>query len=251
MKTRFPLLLLAVFLLASCATPATTLPASPTPAAPTATQPTAAAAASPAASPSPHYPTLKVLMGEDDAYSVYIVNQGDPAASYRTGALVIHDKQQALDLQITGVFDLIVDGTLVYDDGQGKYIFLSPGTYTSRRAIVVSLTDKKQAVPEFCTSFGSGGDHIFWNDYIIFNNCDTFPNRPWGDGEAPSVIAINLLTGALTEVAKSDLTHQYTVKAVVGSTLQYIERYVDNGQNWLPVENEKTDLQTFDLTTLK
>jgi hypothetical protein len=192
----------------------------------------------------------KILMGEDDSYSVYLINQSGGNNLYGIGQIIIYDKSKNLVIQINGTFNLIVGGTIVADDGKGDYVFLSPGTYTSRRAIVVSLIDKKQAVDEFCTSSGEGEDHIFWNDFIIFNNCDTFSNRPWGDGEAPSVAAINLKTGAVTVIAKSDLTHQYFVKMVEGDNLQYLETSTDRAEDWLNLDNQKTIIKTYDLLSL-
>jgi hypothetical protein len=192
----------------------------------------------------------KVLMGEDERYSVYLLNPSSPDIQYGIGEIIIYDKSQNLVNQINGSFNLIVGGTIVADDGKGNYVFLSPGTYTSRRAIVVSLVDKKQAVDEFCTTAGEGGDHFFWNDYIIFNNCDTFNNRPWGNGEAPSVQAVNLKNGAVTDIAKSDLTHQFSVKNVEGNNLQYVETYVDKEEDWQDLANQKTITNTYDLLSL-
>ena len=73
-------------------------------------------------------------------------------------------------------------------------------------------------------------------------------NRPWGAGEASSVTAINLKTGTETVIAKSDLTHQYSVKQIEGNTLQYIETYVENEADWLNQDKQKTAEKTYDLT---
>jgi hypothetical protein len=152
---------------------------------------------------------------------------------------------------MSGLFTVIIEGgTIVFDDGKGKYVLLSIGTYTSRNAVVLSLDDQKQAVNDFCISSGQYGDHFFWNDYIIINNCDTLQNRPWGAGEAPSVTAINLKTGTETVIAKSDLTHQYSVKQIEGNTLQYIENYVENEADWQNQDKQKTEDKTYDLTLL-
>ena len=150
---------------------------------------------------------------------------------------------------MNGLFTVIIGGgTIVFDDGKGKYILLSIGTYSSRNGVVLSLDNQKQAVNDFCMSSGQYGNYLFWNDSIIINNCDTFKNRPWGMGEAPSVIAINLITGTETVIAKSDLTHQYAVKQIEGNTLHYIETYVENKADWQNQEKQKTDEKTYDLT---
>jgi hypothetical protein len=69
-------------------------------------------------------------------------------------------------------------------------------------------------------------------------------------GEAPSVTAINLITGTETVIAKSDLTHQYSVKQIEGNTLRYIETYVENGADWQNQDRQKTDDKNYDLTLL-
>ena len=145
---------------------------------------------------------------------------------------------------------IVGGGTIVFDDGKGKYVLLSIGTYTSRNAVVLSLDDQKQAVKDFCMSSGQYDDHLFWNDYVIINNCDTFNNRPWGMGEAPSVTAINLITGTETVIAKSDLTHQYSVKQIEDNILRYSETYVENEADWQNQDKQITDDKTSELTLL-
>ena len=133
----------------------------------------------------------KELVGEDERYAVYLINPTGGDAAEKTGEIIIYDKSQEVVVPIIGTF--ILFGTpIVSNDGKGEYILLSTGTYTSRTATVISLIDKKQAVNNFCISSGEFGDHLFWNDYVIYNNCDTFDNRPWGAGEAPSVTAVHL-----------------------------------------------------------
>jgi len=53
-----------------------------------------------------------------------------------------------------------------------------------------------------------------------------------------------------TVIAKSDLTHQHSVKQIEGNTLQYIETYVENEADWQNQEKQKTDDKTYNLTLL-
>jgi hypothetical protein len=251
MKISLPLVLLTALFVTGCDQLKISPGETPNPAAVTATQPTSIPAVSPTTNLSLEDFKNKILMGEDESYSVYLLNPSSADILYGTGEIIIYDKSKKLVNKINGDFNLIVGGTIVSDDGMGNYVFLSPGTYTSRRAIVVSLIDKKQAVDEFCTTAGTGGDHFFWNDYIIFNNCDTFNNRPWGNGEAPSVTAINLKTGAVTVIAKSDLTHQYFIKMVEGNNLQYLETSVNKEEDWQNLDNQKTVTKTYNLLSLE
>jgi len=191
------------------------------------------------------------FVGENDIYSIYLINRTGGTEAAPTGELLVFNKNTNQVIKMSGSFTVIIEGgTIVFDDGMGKYVLLSIGTYTSRNAVVLSLDDQKQAVNDFCMSSGQYGDHLFWSDYIIINNCDTFTNRPWGAGEAPSVTAINLKTGTETVIAKSDLTHQYSVKQIEGNTLRYIETYVENGADWQNQDKQKTDDKTYDLTLL-
>ena len=187
----------------------------------------------------------RVLLGENDNYAIYLINSSSGDAAEKTGEIIVYDKGKDLVYQIIGSFTFFAT-TIVSNDGKGEYVFLSDGSYTSRGATVISLNDKKQAVNKFCTK----GQHFFWNDYLIFNNCDILQNRPWGVGEAPSVIAINLKTGTETVIAKSDLTHQYAVKQIEGDTLKYTETYVENETDWQNQDKHNTNERIYDLTLL-
>ena len=191
------------------------------------------------------------FVGENDIYSIYLINRTGGTEAAPTGELLVFNKNTNQVIKMSGSFNVIIEGgTIVFDDGMGKYVLLSIGTYTSRNAVALSLDDQKQAVNDFCMSSGQYGDHLFWSDYIIISNCDTFTNRPWGAGEAPSVTAINLKTGTETVIAKSDLTHQYSVNQIEGNTLRYIETYVENGADWQNQDKQKTDDKNYDLTLL-
>jgi hypothetical protein len=194
------------------------------------------------------------FVGENDIYSIYLINRTGGTDAAPTGGLLVFNKSTNQVIKMSGLFTVIIEGgTIVFDDGKGKYVLLSIGTYTSRDGVVLSLDDQKQAVNRFCMSSGQyfpNGDHLFWSNYIIINNCDTFTNRPWGVGEAPSVTAINLITGTETVIAKSDLTHQYSVKQIESNTLRYIETYVENEADWQNQDKQKTEERTYDLTLL-
>ena len=211
--------------------------------------PSAASAASQAPSLSLEDFPIKVLLGENDEYAVYLLNSTGGDAMEQAGEIIVYNKGGNLVVPISGAFTFS-GVVLVSNDGQGEYVFLSHGTYTSRKAIVIALNDKKQAVDEFCTAAGEAGDHFFWNEYVIFNNCDTFRNRPWGAGEAPSVMAINLATGLETVIARSDLTHQFHVQAIAGDNLQYVETSVDKEEDWQNPANASSIVHTYDLLTL-
>ena len=191
------------------------------------------------------------FVGENDHYSIYLINRNGGTDAAPTGELLVLNKETNQLARMNGSFPVIIGGgTIVFDDGMGKYVLLSIGTYTSRNGIVLSLKDQKQAVADFCMSSGQFGDHLFWNDAIVINNCDTFKNRPWGTGEASSVAAINLLTGSQTVIARSDLTQQYSIKQIEGNTLQYTMTYVENEADWQYQNLQKTQDKTYDLTLL-
>ena len=193
----------------------------------------------------------KEFVAENGSYSIFLINRTGGTDAAQTGELLVFNKSTNQTSKMNGQFSVIIDGgTIVFDDGIGKYVLLSIGTYTSRKAVVLSLVDQKQAVNDFCISSGQHEDHLFWNDHVIFNNCDRFTNRPWGAGEAPSVIAINLKTGAMTEIAKSDLTHQFQVARIEGGNLRYIETYVEAEADWKNADKQKTEELSYDLSKL-
>ena len=186
----------------------------------------------------------KVLLGENEHYSVYLINSNNKDGSEKTGEIVVHDKGKNLSHPITGVFTFFAT-TIVSNDSKGEYILLSSGSYILRTAIVISLNDKKQATNDFC-SVG----HLFWNDYVIFNNCDTFRNRPWGAGQAPSIEAINLKTGLVTDIEKSDLMHQFIIMSITNNNLQYREISVEREEDWKYPDNQITVLRDYNLLSL-
>ena len=192
----------------------------------------------------------KELAGEDENYAIYIINPMTGKGQAKTGQIIVQDKVKNKIIPINGSFSFFGPTVIFHDDAQ-KYLLLSNGTYTSRNAIIVSLEEKKQAVDTFCITVGHGS-LFFWRDFAIYNNCDHFNNRPWGIGEAISVMAINLKTGAITSIAKSDLTHQYSIKQISENTLEYEETSVQNEADWKTLKTLPTPMvETFDLTTLK
>ncbi len=224
--------------------------ATPLPAVIITTQPTSAPTVSAAPILTLDDFTNKVLIGEDDSYAVYLTSPSGEVAPEGPGEIIVYDKNKNLVYQITGSFTL-APTTIVSNDGKGEYVLLSTGTYILRTAIVLSLSDNKQAVSDFCIQSGQAGSHFFWNDYVIFNNCDTFGNRPWGAGEAPGVTAINLKTGIVTDIAKSDLTHQFEINMITGNDLQYLETSVEKEEDWQAPDKQNRMTQIYNLLSLE
>jgi hypothetical protein len=187
----------------------------------------------------------KTLIGENDRFSVFTLDSADPTNFEQTGLIIIYDKFTDKVHEIVGTFTLLTS-TIIFNDDSGEYALLSVGTYILRTAFVISLSDKRQAVDEFCIAMS----HIFWNDYLIYNNCDVFDNRPWGAGEAPSIVAVNLKTGAVTEIAKSDALRHFNVKGIVGNNLQYEEISVRLEADWSNSDAQITTDKAYDLSAL-
>lgn len=189
------------------------------------------------------------LLGEDDRFLVFLKEKGADDSMEKSGEIFVLQKSNNRLIEVDGSFSLM-GSVQVYSDESAAYLLLSPGTYTLRQAIVINLSERRQVVDEFCLSAGENGNHLFWKDYLIYNTCDRFDNRPWGAGEAPGISAINLKTGVVTEIAKSDLTHQYNVQSVSADTLQYIETSVPAEGDWQNLANHKTNTLTYDLIAL-
>jgi hypothetical protein len=191
----------------------------------------------------------KVFIGENDRFSVFMLNSTDPANPEQTGPILIYNKGKKNVYEIVGTFKLLTQ-TLIFNDDLGEYVLLSVGTYTLRTAIVISLSDKRQAVNDFCISDGGKGSYVFWNNFVIYNNCDMFRNRPWAEGEGPSIVAVNLKTGAMADIAKSDALRHFKINGIMGNTLQYEETSVRLEADWSNLNAWiKTDM-TYDLSAL-
>lgn len=185
------------------------------------------------------------LLGENDNYSVFLLNQMSGDAPEKTGELIVYDKKNGAVIKITGMFS-IFGSTIVVDDNNGEYVLLSIGTSVSRGIIPLSLTKKALAGKEFC----SISDFLFYRDYVIYGNCDTFQNRPWEAGQAASLTALNLINGQDKTIVKSDLMHQYGPTKISGDTLYYLETYVTKEEDWQTPDNQKTTSKTYSLLSL-
>ncbi|PIP32837.1 hypothetical protein COY59_03215 [Candidatus Gottesmanbacteria bacterium CG_4_10_14_0_8_um_filter_37_24] len=187
----------------------------------------------------------KEMLGENDNYSVYLINPKGGDTPEKTGELIVYDKKNKIVVKITGAFS-IFGSTIVINDKKGEYVLLSTGTSMSRGIIPLSLAKKALAVKEFCAT----SDFLFYKDYVIYGNCDTFQNRPWEAGQAASLIALNFKTGQEKTITKSDLTHQYGPTKVVGDTLYYLDTFVTKEEDWQNPDNQKTVSKTYSLLSL-
>jgi hypothetical protein len=194
--------------------------------------------------------TNREFVGEDDNYSVYLINSNNDNENVKTGEIIVYIKSSNQIIQINGSFTVIMEGTIVYDDGTGEYIFLSIGSSPVRKAIVISLGDKKQAIQELCITSGYTAGLIFWKKNIVINTCDTNRNRPWESNIASSIEFINLENGEKTNIAKSDDKKQYQIKTVEGNYLIYIEEFVFTEEDWVNVDMHQFEEKSIDLSII-
>lgn len=189
--------------------------------------------------------TNKEMLAENQTYIVYLINVDKPGDIERNGEIVVVNKDAGTTTKIEGTFS-IFGSTALENDTNGKYLLLSNGTYSSRDTIIISLTENKQAVNNFCVS--SGG--LFWNDSYIYANCDFFENRPWGVGEAPSIVMVNLISGRSSTLLKSDELRHFAIDKIENDMLYYTETYVEDGNDWQTQGLEKTQSNTLDLSIM-
>lgn len=187
----------------------------------------------------------KALIGENDRFSVFVLDSADPTNFEQSGSIIIYDKGANKVYEIAGTFTLLTN-TIIGNDDSGEYVLLSVGTYTLRTAFIISLSEQRQAVDAFCLATA----HLFWNDYFIYNNCDVFSNRPWGAGEAASIEAVNLKTGDVTEIAKSDAFRHFNVKGIMGNNLAYAGISVSSEADWANPDAQITTDISYDLSAL-
>lgn len=187
----------------------------------------------------------KELLGENNNYSIYLINPKEEGTPEKIGELFIYDKKNKAITKIAGTFSIF--GTaIVIDDQIGEYILLSTGTGPSRKIIPLSLERKNLAVKKFCAT----SNFLFYKNYLIYGNCDVFQNRPWGAGQAASLIALNLKTDQKKTIKKSDFTHQYGPTKIIGDILHYLETFVEKEKDWQNPENQKTVSKTYSLLSL-
>lgn len=176
------------------------------------------------------------LVAENDSYQVYLVNQKDLQASQ---TLTVYDKNSKKKLP-TNILYTKSGTPVLFNDTNGRYVLLSTGVYTTgainpRVAMVISLADSARTVNDFCHA----GNPFFWNDYVIYDGCDRYTNRPWGNGEAPSILARNLKTDKEQTLFQSTSTSQYRVVRVNATTLEGEEYYVGGELDWRKAQPNK------------
>jgi hypothetical protein len=89
---------------------------------------------------------------------------------------------------------------------------------------------------------------------VIFDDCHTEENRCGSEGcLATGITALNLKTGASTQIANGDLTHQYQILAINKNQLYYEETSVADENDWnlMDMDKQHTTNFYFDLTKLE
>lgn len=187
--------------------------------------------------------TDKELLGENQTYSVYAINQKQSKPLIDTkGELVVYDKNKKIAIRISGLFYTSLGATLVFNDDKEKYILLSNGTGIERDTVAISLSEKKQTINDFC----SMGNILFWEDHIIYRTCGTYVYR---EGEG-NVTIVNLLSGQIKVLLKADNLHDFTPRKIEKNTLFYEESSVKKETDWDIPGVEKTVAKTFILSAL-
>ncbi len=186
--------------------------------------------------------TTKELLGENTNYSVYLFDRAEDFPG-RKGKIAVYDKNKKVAIHIEGLFS-IFGATIVTNDDKGEYIALSNGTSSWRNIIIISLTDKKQIIDNFC----SGSKIFFWEKYTVYANCDSFENRPWGDGEARSIEMTNLTNGKVKVLFKSDLLRDFGIDKIEGNTLFYTEYSVKKETDWNNQDAQKIEAKIYNWT---
>ena len=177
------------------------------------------------------------LIAENDSYSIYLVKAKESGPVPTT--ITVYDKSKKKQLA-TDIYYSKIGTPVIFNDSIGSFLLLSTGQYTTgainpRVATVINLTSSTRAVTDFCHA----GNPYFWNDFVIYDSCDRFINRPWGHGEAPSISVKNLKTDKEQIVFQATTTSHYRVLGVSDSTLESEEYYVAGESDWRKTEPKK------------
>jgi hypothetical protein len=188
----------------------------------------------------------KQQLGENDTFIVYLVNEEKDPQPHVTGEIIVYNKNTKKIIEINGSFSLL--GRIkIINNPKKKYLLLSTGFNPNRIIVPINLQEKQRAVENFC----SISTFLFWEDYLIYGNCNSFANRPWGEGQASSLVAKNLKTGKETIIAQADQTNQYGHKKIENNTLYYQQTFVYNPQDWENKNLWQKTVKTFNLENLK
>lgn len=189
----------------------------------------------------------KELLDEDGIFAVYLINPREQGIE-KVGKIIVVNKEKKEEIQIEGEFSIFGSAS-IYSDSKREYLAISYGTYVMRETVLISLVEKKQKGDKFCIT----SDAYFWGNFLIYGNCDTQKNRPWGGGEAPSVVALNLSTGERKTLFQSGPRVHYWIQKIEDNTLYVLEESVKNEKDWMSEAVEdliKRETKTYNLSEL-
>ena len=184
----------------------------------------------------------RFFLDESEGLKVYLINF-KTVDNQKTGQLVILDGSNQLH-KTTGTYSFTGNALV---SKQGNYLSLSSGVDTKRTETLISLNNYQPSLSGFCLI----GQPIIWNDnFIIYNSCDIFANRPWSGNIAPSIDAKNIKTGFTQVLFRSTTLQHFGIKSVSGNILNYYRTYVENSADWNNQSKIHTITATYDLSKL-
>jgi hypothetical protein len=191
-----------------------------------------------------------------------VVTNSNPATPFslekKSGYLMLRDQtSQFKDLAITE--DPLVEiAPEAYINPMGSYVVVSGNNiyqarsqFIPKNAIVYSVKLNKidqRINGNFCLTESP----IFWKNFIIYESCDTFSNRPWTNQVSPGIVALNITSGSQKYLFESSKKSQFQIVKIQNDNLFVKESAVIQDGDWSvssmnPTETEKT----YKLYTLK
>jgi|GEM_PF-5660115 len=205
----------------------------------------------------------KELISANEIVSVYMLNpQKSNGDTITEGEILIHNRNTNAVTKIDGVYSYFGD-VRTYSDEQGKYVFLSDGTYIIRGGNLYSVDTKKLVASGFQHLIGL---ERFWRNYFIFYKIEPNLNR-YSDLRGVSIAAIDSQSGQIKIIAQADDLNDYAnvwsqrrdnpsfdfydmnKKSLINS-ISYIQYTVTKITDWQDNTAPKATIKNYDLNNL-
>jgi hypothetical protein len=126
------------------------------------------------------------------------------------------------------------------------FVVVETGTYNAKSSRLFNTRNAELLLPNFI----SYGNYFFWQDFVIHSIADQFDNRPWGEGEAYGIEAININTGRTYSILRADRYNQFSIKKIEDSDLIYLRTAVGRDIDWDDFSKYIKSYEVYDLERL-
>ncbi len=178
----------------------------------------------------------KEKLTKNDDYTVWLIDVDGEEDFLRTGKFLVENNKMDEEenaVLIQGEVEVFGTANIRNIFEEGRYLLITAGTYTSQDGYALDLK-KGEIIDEICLDTGK---QFYHKGFIYYTNCDIQSNRPYGSGEAPSVVELNVNTHKSKILYQSDDLQDFEITKIENDTLYVKRTYVKLENDW---DNEKT-----------